>query len=208
MWAVIRLAGLFRFRVGFHGVWFQGVRFWWQLLHDLWRKSVFVNPLNLEFASFAGVYVYSTSKISVVGHVTQSQPWSFRDLWVPWRHRSRRSWSVAWRAVLGTPWTTWFCSNTGMKPFSVWPALHGSFVRMRALVCIVTHSTALKAHSDEPLVLICHLDSVAFWTYHLTTSSYWFLKRYLHSNPPKAGLVQRKCLTVYFHHTPDTLTDI
>ena len=45
VWAVMGLAGLFRCRVGFHGVWFQGVRFWWRLLRDLWRKSVYVSPL-------------------------------------------------------------------------------------------------------------------------------------------------------------------
>ena len=175
VWAVMGLAGLFRCRVGFHGVWFQGVRFWWRLLRDLWRKSVYVSPLNPGFAAFAGVCIYCASKIGVVSYVAQSQPWSFRDLWVPWRHRSCRRWYVPWRAVLGTPWTTWFCLETCAKPFSVWPTLRGSFVRMRASVCIVTHSTALEAHFDEPLVLVCHLDSVAFRTYHLTTSSYWFL---------------------------------
>ena len=202
------LEGLFRCRVGFHGVWFQGVRFWGRLLRDLWRKSDCVSPLNPKFVAFAGVCVYCASKIGVVGHVAQSQPWSFRDLWVPWRHRSRRCWSVPWRAILGTLWTTWFCLETCTKPFTIWPALHGSFVQMRASVCIVTHSTALEAHSDEPLVLVCHLDVVAFRTYHLTTSSYRFLKWYLHLNPQKASLVRHKCLAIYFHHTPDTPTDI
>ena len=177
-------------------------------MRDLWRKSDCVSPLNLGFAAFAGVCVYCTLKIGVVGHVAQSQPWSFCDQWVLRRRSSRRHWSGPWRAVLSTPWITRFCSKTCAKPFTVWFALRGSFVRMRASVCIVTHSSALEAHSDEPFVLVCHLDAVAFWTYHLTTSLYQFLKRYLHSNPQKASLVRRECLAVYFHHTPDTLTDI
>ena len=201
-------AGLFWCRVGFHGVWFQGVKFWGRLLRDLWRKYDCVSPLNPGFAAFAGVYVYCASKIGVVGHVAQSQPWSFRDQWVPRRHRSRRRWSGPWKAVLSTPWITRFCSETCTKPFTIWSALRGSFVRMKASVCIVTHSTALEAHSDEPFVLVCHLDAIAFQIYHLTTFLYRFLKRYLHLNPQKASLVRHECLAVYFHHTPDTPTNI